>query len=132
MDGVSVPLRWTWTRTWTWTAAWACTWRAPWCGCAGQRWEGPRGRALQPAVAFEPGVQADHDQCDQGEERVVAVVPVELGHVVEVHPVDPRDHGRDRDDRDPGRDLAHVLVVRDGRPGEAGLQDRAQHLVERR
>src|SRR6266540_5410219 len=43
--------------------------------------------------------QPRHDHQPEGER--IPVVPVELRHVPEVHAVDPRDEGRDEDDRSP-------------------------------
>ena len=55
----------------------------------------------------------------------VAEVPVQLGHVLEVHAVDAGDQRRRRRPADPGRDLAHVVVLLDARSAPGGRRRRS-------
>src|SRR5215210_78418 len=71
-------------------------------------------RLSKPADPFEVPPEAEADQGHDQQHARVPEVPAELRHVVEVHPVDPGDHRRHRDDRDPGRYPAHVLVLAHG------------------
>ena len=54
----------------------------------------------------------------------------QLGHVVEVHPVDAGDHRGDGGDGHPRGDLAHVLVLADGDLRLVGLQHGGEQVVE--
>src|SRR5215208_935542 len=68
---------------------------------------------LQPLDALEVDVQAggepDHDR---NRERV-PVLPLQLRHVLEVHPVDAGDQRRHRENRRPRGDGPHLLVLPD-------------------
>src|SRR5690606_38645098 len=75
--------------------------------------------ALEPAGLLEPAPQHEADTEHQGQHERVPGGPAELGHVVEVHAVDPGDQRVGTADRDPRRDLAHVLVLLDAGLGEA-------------
>ena len=66
----------------------------------------------------------------QQQRQRVAERPAQLGHVVEVHAVDPGDRRRDRRDRHPGRDPPHVRVLLHADLGQVGVQDRAEQVVE--
>ena len=70
----------------------------------------------------------DPDHQDEGER--VAVGPVQLGHVVEVHAVDAGDQGGHDDERGTGGDLAHVLVLLHRDPREVGVEGGRQQDVE--
>ena len=61
--------------------------------CVRISWLAPLAAELQPLIAFETEIERDHDQQHHAEDDEVAVFPVELGHVVEVHAVDSRDQG---------------------------------------
>lgn len=65
------------------------------------------------------GTDRHHEQCHR-----VAEVPSQLGHVPEVHPIDPGDQGRGEQDAAPGRDSLDLLVLVD-----ADLRQRAHFLV---
>ena len=56
-------------------------------------------------------------------------MPLQLGHVVEVHAVDTCDHRGDGGDRHPGGDLAHVAVLLHGDLGEVGIEDVGEQPV---
>jgi hypothetical protein len=49
--------------------------------------------------------------------------------VLEVHPVDPRDRGRDGDDRRPGGDAADVLVLAHAELRQIRRQDAREHIA---
>src|SRR5690349_1108199 len=49
----------------------------------------------QPAHLAEADVEGGADDDDQEQHARIAEPPAELGHVAEVHPVDPGDGGRD-------------------------------------
>ena len=76
----------------------------------------PRGRSGGARVALQPAPLLELDPEDDGGDRhhserdEVPVVPVQLGHVPEVHPVDAGDEGRDQQDRAPARRLLHHVV----------------------
>jgi undecaprenyl-diphosphatase len=89
------------------------------------------GRRLQPAAALERPVQGRADDRHGSDREGVPEPPVQLGHVVEVHAVDAGDHGRHRQDRDPRRDLAHVLVLTQPDLGHVRLQDPGQQPLQR-
>src|SRR5919204_2517714 len=67
--------------------------------------------SLQPPGLAEPPIEEDADASHQQQRQRVADRPAELRHVLEVHAVDAGDHRRNRCDRHPGGDLAHVLVL---------------------
>ena len=54
---------------------------------------------------------------------------MQLGHVPEVHAVDPGDQGRHEDDRGPGRELLHHLVQLVGRLRHPDVHDRGEDLA---
>ena len=93
---------------------------------------GYRFASLEPAGALEDAVQRDADREHDEQDCRVAVLPPELGHVLEVHAVEAEDHRRHRGDRDPARDLAQVLVVAHRQLREVRLQHAGQQLVEGR
>ncbi len=66
---------------------------------AGRRKTGRTG--LEPAVPLEAAVDGEADPDGDQQHGRVAELPAQLRHVVEVHPVDPRDHRGDGEDRRP-------------------------------
>ncbi len=54
---------------------------------------------------------------------------VQLGHELEVHTPDAGEHGGHCDDRHPGGDLPHVVVLTNPDLGEVGLEDRGQQVA---
>src|SRR5215210_8177977 len=94
---------------------------------------GIAGSSLQPADALEVAVQRGADDRHRQKRGGVAELPAELRHVVEVHPVDAGYRGGHGDDRDPGGDAPHVLVLAHADLGEVGLQrarEQVAHGVE--
>src|SRR5215211_294194 len=73
---------------------------------------------LEPAVALEDGVERDGDQQHQQQRERVAERPVQFWHVIEVHPVNGAYQSRSEQDRGPGADLLHFLVLVDARLGQ--------------
>src|SRR5688572_12945266 len=59
----------------------------------------PRGTPSDPVAPLEERVQQHADEEHEAERERIAVGPVELGHVVEVHAVDRPDHRRREQDR---------------------------------
>src|SRR5687767_893638 len=57
--------------------------------------------SLQPADAPEPPEQACAYQQNRADHAKIAVLPLQLRHVLEVHAVDAGDRRRDRDDGEP-------------------------------
>src|SRR5215212_10011310 len=68
------------------------------------------GWRLQPLDAPEVGPQPCGDAEHHEQRDGIAVVPLELRHVLEVHAVDAGYQRRDRQDRSPCGDRAHLLV----------------------
>ena len=64
------------------------------------------------------------------EHQRIAQRRAQLRHVVEVHPVDPGDHGGNDGDRHPGGDAPHVLVLPDVHLREVGLEDTGEEIAE--
>lgn len=60
----------------------------------------------------------------------VAPPPVQLGHEIESHTIDPGDQGHHGGQRHPCRDLAHVAVLLHANMSQGGLDERGQHLVK--
>ena len=81
-------------------------------------------------LRLKPRYSARQITAMSSQHRGVAVLPAQLGHVVEVHAVDPGDRGRDGRDRHPGRDPAHVLVLLHADLGEVGVEHRGEQVVE--
>jgi hypothetical protein len=90
----------------------------------------PGGAAEPPGAAEAVEEEAARDR-DHAEHHEVAIAPGELGHVLEVHPVEPRDRGRHRQDRG----LARQLPADHALPGllgeQARLEREGQHLAQR-
>src|SRR5262249_380826 len=74
--------------------------RCPDVSVAARRRPCRQGRS-QPAAPLEPGVQHDRQQQHRRDRSRVAERPVELGHVGEVHAVDPRNERRSQQNRAP-------------------------------
>src|SRR5215213_710395 len=70
---------------------------------------------LEPATVLEDQVQRSRDKHHQPQRERVAQDPVQLRHVIEVHPVDRTDERRGEQDRRPGADLLYLVVLPDGR-----------------
>src|ERR671921_1414652 len=85
---------------------------------------------LEPPTALEYQVQREGDHKHQRQRERVAERPVQLGHAVEVHPVDRADERRGEQDRRPGADLLHLLVLLDANQGEVHAKDVLQKLPE--
>src|SRR5215208_4163959 len=60
-----------------------------------------RGKLLEPADTLEVAVEGEADGRHHQKRGGIAELPLQLRHVLEVHAVDPRDHRRHREDRDP-------------------------------
>lgn len=56
--------------------------------------------------------------------------PVQLGHEIASHTIDPGDQGHHGGQRHPCRDLAHVAVLLHANMSQGGLDERGQHLVK--
>src|SRR4030095_13065718 len=67
---------------------------------------------LQPTVSFQHGVEHDRGHQHKEQRGRVTEDPVELWHVLEVHPVDCANQRRSKQDRRPGRDFLDLLVLR--------------------
>ena len=105
-----------------------------------RRRAGPRSRRARAAALSGPRARASGcagrcgtATCRQisisDQHRRIAPRLMQLGHVLEVHPVDAGDRRRHRRDRHPRRDLAHVDVLLHRDLAERGLHQRAEHLV---
>src|SRR5690349_5190044 len=97
--------------------------------------EAPRGQALtlaasEPARALEAVVERPAEDRGHPHDHRIAPAPLQLGHELEVHSVDPRDHGGDREDGGPAGDALGGLVLGDGGEGEVGLERGAEQLAQ--
>ena len=72
---------------------------------------------------------AKQDTAMRIEHRGIAPHLLDLWHVLEVHPVDAGHRGGQRQDRGPGRDLPHVLVLAQRDLGEVRREDVRQQGV---
>src|SRR6478609_5498253 len=61
--------------------------------------------ASQPPDATEAPVQSEAGERHHPHDDEIAVLPLQLRDVLEVHPVDAGDGGRDGEDRKPGGEL---------------------------
>src|SRR3990172_1403997 len=86
-------------------------------------------RALEPAAFSERAIQTEADGRHRSEHQRVTKTPTQLGHEVEVHPVDTGDGGRDGGDGHPGRDPPHVLVLAHAHLDEVGLEYGGEDLT---
>src|SRR5471030_2804860 len=86
---------------------------------------------LKPARALEAEVEPATDRDDRGNHGVVAVLPLQFGHVLEIHAVDARDRGGHRQDRGPGGELAGDRVLLRLARHQARLEGEGQHLAQR-
>ena len=95
--------------------------------------------ASEGAARYEPagcGLKKRRCSADDGDRHhrqrdPVAPGLVELGHVGEVHPPDRGEEGRHGDDRRPGGDRAHDLVLLHAEQRQVRLEDRGQQLALR-
>src|SRR5215210_5887331 len=79
---------------------------------------------------FEDQVERKGDERHEHQGEGVAQKPVQLGHVVEVHPVDrPYQRWREQDGG-PGGDLFYLLVLGQARQGEVHAEDALQQLTK--
>ena len=79
--------------------------------------------------AGRSGSSRSHGRSHQRQRERIADALVQLGHVLEVHPVDAGDEGGHGDDRRPGGDAAHDLVLLDPEQRQVRLEDRGQQLA---
>src|SRR4051812_48512052 len=84
----------------------------------------------EPPGPLEAPVEVEADREDDPQHERIAEGPAELGHVLEVHPVDPSEHGRDGGNRDPGGDFSHVFVLLHRDLGQVRFQGTVQELPE--
>ena len=94
-------------------------------------------RRPRSAPAPEQQVQAPGHRDHERERHRIAQPPAQLGHVLEVHPIDRPDECRRKQDRRPGRDSLHLfvlpvpgLVERLGFERQVDVEDVPQQLVE--
>src|SRR5215213_3092284 len=73
------------------------------------------GGSSQPTGALEQEVECYRHHQHQRQRERVAEQPVQLRHVVEVHPIDGANQRRGEQDRRPGADLLHLVVLPDTR-----------------
>src|SRR5215211_3183094 len=66
---------------------------------------------LEPATVLEDQVERGRNKPHQHQRERVAQGPVQLRHVIEVHPVDGTDERRCEQDRRPGADLLYLVVL---------------------
>ncbi len=98
-----------------------------WPPCAdGPTVSSDRGAESEPAGALEGAEEQQADEGHRHEGDRVTEAGAEFGHVLEVHPVQPGDEGRDGDHRRPRGDPAHVVVLTDAHLREV----RVQHVGE--
>src|SRR5215207_3393407 len=55
---------------------------------------------------------------------------MQLGHIIEVHPVDTRNERRDYKDRCPGADLLSLIILSYTNKGEVHYKDIREHVAE--
>src|SRR5215212_1550386 len=87
-------------------------------------------RVSEPAGPLEVAVEGEGDQSHKGEGHHVSVPPVQLRHIVEVHPVDTGYEGRDDDDRRPGGDLLRLVVLVHAHESEVDAEDVRKQLAK--
>src|SRR4051812_32892619 len=71
----------------------------------------PAGWLSDPAATLEEEIQRDADAQHERDRVGIAELPVQLGHVVEVHAVDRSHEGGREEDRRPRGDLLDLLVL---------------------
>src|SRR2546427_10310431 len=84
----------------------------------------------EPAFTLESPVEIPGGAAHHGEGERVAEPPVELRHVVEVHPPDARDHRRHGDDGRPAGELLGDLVLAHGDEREVGFERTVEQRAE--
>src|SRR5215208_1075514 len=83
---------------------------------------------LHPAAALEDDVEREGGESHEHQGEGVAERPAQLGHVVEVHPVDgPYERGREQYGG-PGGDLLYLLVLGQASQGQVHAEDALQQL----
>src|SRR5262249_17724363 len=84
---------------------------------------------LQPTVAAELHVKSDADGDNNPDREIIAVSPLELGHVLEIHPVDSGNGGGYSQNGGPGPQPKPDPGLL-GPPGhQARFKDEGQHLA---
>src|SRR3954453_14902795 len=86
-------------------------------------------KGLQPAGPAQTPVKHRAQKHHHEEHRRVPEAPRQLRYVLEVHAVDRGDRRGHGGDRDPGRDLAHVLVLAHADLGEVGAEDAGEQVA---
>src|SRR5215212_5138605 len=115
-----------WTRTPSSATATRCSTASPLSGTASKS----SARRSDPTCLLEPVKQVSVGREDHSQGHRVAEAPAQLGHEIEIHPVDACNHSRYREQRGVGGELFHrlVLVHRDER--EVHRNRRRQHFAQ--
>src|SRR4051812_9143585 len=88
------------------------------------------GSGSDPAPALEDQIEHQADEHHEPDRHRVSEAPAELGHVLEVHAVDRADQRRSEQDRRPGGDLLHLLVLVDRHLVEGLRLEREMHAED--
>src|SRR4051812_16656379 len=88
------------------------------------------GSGSDPAAALEDQIEHEADEHHERDRHRVSETPAELGHVLEVHAVDRADQRRSEQDRRPGGDLLHLLVLVDRHLVEGLRLEREMHAED--
>jgi hypothetical protein len=86
---------------------------------------------LDPAGAAETNEEVGADRDDHRDHGEIAIAPLELRHVREVHPVDARDRSRYGEDCSPAGEPPACLALPGRLKQQARFKGEAQHLAQR-
>src|SRR6516162_4815736 len=88
-------------------------------------------RMLKPAAPFEPSKRNQSTERNHGQAEGLAADPIQLGHVLEVHPINPRHkHRRDSDNRDNGKNLKDVVLPDADEPQDGVEPQPSPHFLK--